>query len=156
VVKKLDKLTYPPLENHVGASLWRLSELWKKRFDAEMVALGHDYFAEARSNILRYIGPNGVSQSIVVKRMGLSKQAVQQLLDELVTEGVVTKLPDPKDQRGKLVVLTQLGLAALHDANKVKNRIQKDYEKLIGAERLTRLVADLELLTGLIVRPDEE
>jgi DNA-binding MarR family transcriptional regulator len=152
LVKKIDKLTFPPLEKHVGANLWQMSELWKKRFDAEMVELGHSYFAEARSNILRYVGPNGVSQSTVVKRMGLSKQAVQQLIDDLVVDGVVTRKPDPGDKRGKLIVLTQLGLSALHDANKVKKRIEKEYEKMIGVERLANLVADLELLANQILK----
>jgi DNA-binding MarR family transcriptional regulator len=152
LVNKLDEITFPPLEKHVGATLWQMSELWKKRFDAEMVELGYAYFAEARSNILRYVGPSGISQSTIVKRMGLSKQAVQQLIDDLVVDGVVVRQPDPKDKRGKLIVLTQLGLAALHDANKVKKRIEKEYEKMIGAERLANLIADLELLANQVLK----
>jgi DNA-binding MarR family transcriptional regulator len=147
LVKKLDKLTYPPLEDHIGVQLWMLSEAWKAQFDAEMVALGYGYFAEARSNVLRFVGPRGTPQSKIVKLMGLSKQAVQQLIDELVAEGVVEREADPADKRGKLVVLTQAGLAALHDANRVKRQIMTEYGKLLGVRKLnelTSLLGELE------------
>jgi DNA-binding MarR family transcriptional regulator len=148
VVKKLDVLTYPSLEEHIGARLWMLSELWKARFDAEMVALGHSYFGEARSNVLRYVGPKGTSQSLIVKRMGHSKQAVQQLIDDLVEEGVVRRESDPSDKRGKLVVLTQRGLIAMHDANRVKKKIEQEYEKAIGTGKLRELSDVLDHLAS--------
>ena len=151
MVKKIDKLGFPPLEKHVGLALWQMSELWEKRFGAEMVELGHTYFSEARSNILRFVGPKGVSQASVVKRMGLSKQAVQQLIEELVMDGVVAKKPDPIDRRGRLIVLTQSGLSAMHDANIVKKRIEKEYEKMIGSEKLSNLIEVLQLLSSQIL-----
>ena len=150
MVKHLDKITFPPVEDHIGARLWHMSEVWKARFDADMVAMGHAYFAEARSSILRYLGPGGAPQSAIVARMGLSKQAVQQLLDDLVADGVVERSTDPGDRRGKLVSLTQKGLRALHDANKVKKRIARDYEKLIGADRLATLMQVLDELAVAI------
>ena len=144
MVKTLDKMTYPPVEDHIGSRLWRLSELWKQEFDAEMVGLGHTYFGEARSNLIRYIGPGGVPQSVIVARMKLSKQAVQQLLDGLVEDGVVERHPDPSDRRGKLIMLTQKGLQVLHDANRVKRRIDRDYEKCIGPKKFASLMQALE------------
>lgn len=146
MVKLLDELSYPPLEDHVGWRLWRLSELWKSQFDAAMVEIGHTWFAEARGNVVRYLGPKGLPQSKLVLRMRLTKQAVQQLLDELVVDGIVERKPDPNDKRGKLIVLTQKGLRALYDANKIKKRIERDYEKLIGSKRLSILMETLDEL----------
>ena len=139
MVKKIDELKYPPLEKHVGAGLWRLSEIWKRLFDGEMVALGYPYFAEARANILRYVGPKGAAQTTIVKHMGLSKQAVQQLIDELVKDGVVKKIPDPEDGRSNIIILTQAGLAAMHDANIVKRKIEKQFSKLVGSGEIAEL-----------------
>jgi DNA-binding MarR family transcriptional regulator len=150
MVKKLDKIPYPPLEDHIGVQLWRLSAKWKAQFDFEMVALGYSYFAEARSNVLRFVGPKGTPQSKIVRLMGLSKQAVQQLIDELVVDGVVEREADPADKRGKLIVLTQAGLAALHDANRVKRQIMQDYGKLLGARKLSDLTALLTELDQLV------
>ena len=150
LVKKTDELKYPPLEKHVGARLWRLSEMWKRLFDQEMMALGYPYFAEARGNILRYVGPKGVGQGAIVRRMGLSKQAVQQLIDELVKDGVIKKTPDPEDGRSNIIILTQAGLAAMHDANIVKRKIEQRYMKLIGQSKLNHLNDMLdELADGL-------
>lgn len=150
MVKQIDELKYPPLEQHVGARLWRLSEMWKRQFDQEMGALGYPYFAEARGNVLRFVGPKGVGQAVIVKRMGFSKQAVQQLIDELVNDGVVKRLPDPEDGRGNIVVLTQAGLSAMHHANVVKRKIEQKYVKLLGSTKLTHLNDILdELADGL-------
>ena len=115
-----------------------------------MVEIGHTWFAEARGNVVRHLGPKGLPQSKLVLRMGLTKQAVQQLLDELVVDGIVERKPDPNDKRGKLIVLTQKGLLALHDANKVKKRIERDYEKLIGSKKLSILMETLDELAAAL------
>jgi DNA-binding MarR family transcriptional regulator len=151
IVKQIDYTRpYPPLEDHVGWRLWRLSELWKSQFDGAMVKTGHEWFAEARGNVARHLGPRGLPQSKLALRMGLTKQAVQQLLDELVRDGVVERKPDPHDKRGKLIILTQEGLRALHDANRIKKRIEKDYEKLIGPRKFGVLIETLEELAAAL------
>jgi DNA-binding MarR family transcriptional regulator len=146
MVNLLDDLPYPPLEDHVGWRLWRLSELWKSQFEGAMAESGHPWFAEARGNVVRHLGPKGLPQSKLAVRMGLTKQAVQQLLDELAVDGIIERKPDPADRRGKLIVLTKSGLEALYDANKVKKRIERDYEKLIGPKKFAALMEALENL----------
>jgi DNA-binding MarR family transcriptional regulator len=150
MVKLLDELRYPPLEDHVGWSLWRLSELWESQFDGAMVEAGHSWFAEARGNVVRHLGPKGLPQSKLTLRMGLTKQAVQQLLDELVGDDIIERRPDPNDKRGKLIVLTQKGLRALHDANRIKKRIEKDYEKLIGPRKFGVFMKTLDELAAAL------
>jgi DNA-binding MarR family transcriptional regulator len=152
MVKTLDEISYPRLEDHVGLYLWRLSELWKSEFDARMVEKGHAYFAEARSNVLRYVDRDGTSQKLIAARMGLSKQAVQQLIDDLASDGVVRRLPDPRDKRGKLVLLTQDGIRALHDANRVKKQIEQKYKKMIGPAKLSVLVKLLDELAVSLLK----
>jgi DNA-binding MarR family transcriptional regulator len=156
VVKHLDELTFPALENHIGWSLWRMAEIWKQRFDSEMVALGHSYFGEARSNILRYVGPDGTTQATLVKKMGLTKQAVQQLLDDLVEDHVIARKPNPEDKRGNIIVLTQAGLKAMHDAGKVKKLIEKSYSKLIGPANLAALIKELDTLADKVTQEDAD
>jgi DNA-binding MarR family transcriptional regulator len=135
MVKKIDEINYPPLEDHIGIRLWRASELWKTTFDEEMIALGHVYFGEARSGVLRHVAPDGTRQSEIVQRMGLSK-----LIDELEAEGVVQRQKDAKDGRGKLVTLTQKGVRTMHDANKVKRKLQRKYADAVGNQRMATLM----------------
>lgn len=136
----------PPLIEHVGWRLWRASQQWMRRFSAEMVEAGYPVFAEARSQLIPYILREGTRQSELVACMGLSKQAVQQLVAGLEEDGLVERLPDPDDRRGKVVAFTPQGLALLAAANEVKKRIEKDYRARLGAERFAQLVQALDQL----------
>jgi DNA-binding MarR family transcriptional regulator len=146
LVKKIDDIAYPPLEDHIGVKLWNVAELWKHQFDAAMIELGYGYFAEARSQILRYVGPQGTRQSKIVRRMGMTKQAVQQLVDELEADGVVRRASDKNDARGKIVLLAPKGIAALQDANRVKRDLQRRWSQRLGSGNMMTLMRWLEEL----------
>jgi DNA-binding MarR family transcriptional regulator len=136
----------PPLIEHVGWRLWRASQQWMRRFSAEMVEAGYPVFAEARAQLIPHIAREGSRQSELVARMGLSKQAVQQLIAGLEDDGLVERLPDLDDRRGKVVAFTPQGLALLAAANEVKKRIEKDYRARLGTERFAQLMQALDLL----------
>jgi DNA-binding MarR family transcriptional regulator len=145
MVKPLDENPVELLD-HVGWRLWRISGQWKALFEAGMRARGYKWFGEARSNVVGFIGRNGLRQKQLVIRMGLSKQAVQQLVDELVEEGIVERRPDPADLRGNIVTFTRAGRAMLRDANAVKLCIEDTYRKKIGDREFHRL---MEILRDL-------
>jgi len=142
MVKSLDEDT-PPLLDHVGWRLWRASRQWKDAFDAGMCERGYTWFGEARSNVIGFLERDGLAQSELVKRMGLSKQAVQQLVDELVVEGVVARRPNPADKRSNIVVFTRAGLSMLAEANSVKLAIEDAYRAKLGAKGLRDLMTAL-------------
>ncbi len=135
-----------PLIDHIGWRLWHAAMVWKARYTEEMVKAGHGWYAEARSNIIPHIAADGTKQSEIVREMGLTKQAVQQLVDDLELEGVVTRVPDPNDRRGKLVMFTEKGRRAQRDAVLVKRKVESEFRKKLGHEdfgRLFRLLHDL-------------
>ncbi len=119
---------------HIGWHLWRVNAAWKLRFEAVMQDKGHAWFGEARGNLLQFIGQNGTKQSAITKRSGLSKQAIQQLVDELVQDNVVLRLPDPQDQRAKIITYTPKGLQVLRDANAAKQEIEQDFAAILGVK----------------------
>ena len=125
--------------DHIGWWLWRAATIWKTRFAEEMVAAGHGWYAEARSSLVPYIGPNGTRQAELVRRIGLTKQAVQQLVDDLEREGVVVRRPDPHDQRAKIVAFTNKGLAAQRDANRIKRSIETAWRERLGVTDIDQL-----------------
>ena len=143
MVKQLDD-KLPPLIDHVGWRLWRLARQWKVEFDASMAARGHGWMAEARGAVVGHLRPGGLSQSALTAAMGISKQAVQQLVDELVAEQIVERVPDPDDKRGKIVRLLPKGIKAIADGNEVKREIEARYAERIGADRLASLNAALD------------
>lgn len=148
MVKQLDEKSMPPLIDHVGWRLWRLARQWKVEFDKAMAARGHGWMAEARGAVVGNLRPGGLSQSALTTAMGISKQAVQQLVDELVAEGIVERVPDPEDGRGKIVRLMPKGIKAIADGNEVKREIEHRYGKLLGADRLAALNVALDELAG--------
>jgi DNA-binding MarR family transcriptional regulator len=142
----LDDKFAPALIDHVGWRLWRLARLWKDEFDAEMVRRGYPWITEARGAIIGQLRPGGLPQSALSAALGVSKQAVQQFVDELVAEGAVERVPDPDDGRGKIVRLTARGVASITDGNAVKREIERRYRRRAGAERFAVLQEVLEEL----------
>ena len=142
----LDEKSGPVLIDHVGVRLWRLANRWKVEFESEMLARGYPWVAEARGAIIGHLRPGGLPQSALAGALGVSKQAVQQFVDELVEEGVVERVADPADGRGKIVRLTTLGVGFIEDGNEVKRAIERRYRGKIGKQRLADLNATLEEL----------
>ncbi len=147
IVKSLDDIGFPELLDHVGVRLWRAAALWKSEFDAGMVAAGHAVFAHARSGLLAHMDRGGTRQADLVQRSGLTKQAVQQFIDELAADGIVERIRDPQDGRGRIVVFTQRGREVLADANVVKRRVEERFRRKLGAERFRELLAALKDLS---------
>jgi DNA-binding MarR family transcriptional regulator len=71
---------------------------------------------------------------------------VQQFVDQLVEEGAVERVVDPRDARGRLVRLTARGVAFIEEGNAVKREIERGYAKRIGRVRLDALNAALDEL----------
>ncbi|MBZ9991651.1 MarR family winged helix-turn-helix transcriptional regulator [Mesorhizobium sp. BH1-1-5] len=145
MVKKLDEKSVA-LPDHVGWRLWQASRAWQAEFAAAMRAAGHAWFSEARAGLLGHIPRNGTRQSALIERAATSKQAVQQLLDGLEAEGVIERLPDPRDGRGKLVRYTSKGLDALRDGDRIKLEIERGYIVRIGERRFAALMDALRAL----------
>ncbi|MER9139945.1 MarR family transcriptional regulator [Mesorhizobium sp. M0830] len=156
MVKHLDKKT-EALPDHIGWRLWQASRAWQAEFAAAMRSAGHGWFTEARAGLLGHIARAGIRQSALIERSAISKQAVQQLLDGLEAEGIVERLPDPQDGRGKLVRHTRKGLDALRDGDRIKMEIERRYVSRIGEERFTALMGALRALAaGEAAATDED
>jgi len=145
MVKELDEKT-DALPDHVGWRLWQVSRAWQAEFAAAMRAAGHGWFTEARAGLLGHIPRGGTRQSALIDRSAISKQAVQQLLDGLEADGVLERLPDPMDGRGKLVRYTRKGLDALRDGDRIKLQIEQGYIARLGQQRFAALMDALRSL----------
>ena len=134
----------PAVIDHVGWRLFEAFRLWKEAFVAGMVERGYSWFSEARANLIGYMEVEGLRQTELVRRSGLTKQAVQQLLDDLVADGVLARIRDPSDGRGNLVVFTEDGQRMRRDANIVKRRIERAWRRHMGDARFDELMSILK------------
>jgi DNA-binding MarR family transcriptional regulator len=125
--------------DHIGWLLWRASQDWNVEFVERMQAAGHSWFTAARSTLMGHIALKGTKQGLLVDRIGISKQAVQQLIDGLEADGILERVADPDDKRGRIVRLTDAGRAAMKDANRIKLEIEAGYRARIGDDEFARL-----------------
>jgi DNA-binding MarR family transcriptional regulator len=147
LVKQLDERNSAELIDHFGWQLWRLSRQWKAEFDAAITAAGHGWMTQAQGAVVGQLRQAGVPQAELARVLGITKQAVQQLVDVLVADGLVRRVVDPADKRGRIVELTPSGAKALEEGNRIKRQIEERYSARLGTDRFAALTAMLEELT---------
>lgn len=98
---------------------------------------------------LRY-SPVPLPAASIARNMGLTRQAVQRILDLLAEHGLVVFKANPHHQRAKLVVLTPTGTAAVTGAEKAVAPFDQAIADRVGAERIRQAVKTLEEMNAVI------
>ncbi|NUO44298.1 MAG: MarR family transcriptional regulator [Streptomyces sp.] len=77
--------------------------------------------------VLRYLaGSEGALQRELSTRLGYDPSAIVGLVDDLEKLGLTERRPSPDDRRGKIVLLTEKGLAFLRDTDEAGRRVTND------------------------------
>jgi DNA-binding MarR family transcriptional regulator len=132
----------------LGQLLGLAATQWRKRLREDVAARGFPFFSEARSEVLAHLPAEGLPQAALAPRMGISKQAVQQFIDQLVADGVVVREADPGDKRLKTIRLTELGLRAREEAGRVRQSLDAELRLAVGDKSYKRLRKALRKLVG--------
>jgi DNA-binding MarR family transcriptional regulator len=90
--------------------------------------------------------------SHIARNMGLTRQAVQRVVDLLAKRGFVNLEENPHHQRAKLVVLTSGGRNALAAAEVSVAEVDRVCIDRIGAERVAEAIAVLGELREVLVQ----
>jgi DNA-binding MarR family transcriptional regulator len=106
----------------------------------------------AHTQLFPHIDLDGTRATDLAARVGITKQAVGQLVDELVALGLLERQDDPRDRRAQLIRFTDEGLAELVRGFDVLDGIERELGKLVGAATLARLRRDLATLTPALAR----
>jgi DNA-binding MarR family transcriptional regulator len=102
----------------------------------------------AAADLLGHLSLSGISQSLLADRVGLTKQAVQQSLDQLEKLGMIRRAPDPVDRRAKYVLLTEAGLLALETRRDAEKEAEKVLRNSLGRKALKQLGKGLRKLSA--------
>ena len=102
--------------------------------------MGFEGLRAAHTNLFPHIDLGGTRLTDLARRVGISKQAVGQLVDELEEMGALERVPDPEDGRAKLIrfgsddegSLLLRGLAVLGE-------LETELEEHIGPRRMKEL-----------------
>lgn len=99
---------------------------------------GHD-LPLSQARVFQRIDPEGSRLSTLAKAAQLSKQTVGSIVDQLERAGYVRRVPDPRDARAKLVVITDLGRQLVEISLPVVREIEDEWRAHLGRTRTRQL-----------------
>ena len=104
----------------------------------------------AHTALLPHIDLDGTRISVLADRVGITKQAVGQLVDELERIGMCERVADPSDGRAKLVRFTNKGRRGLLEGLELLRSVEAEFSEVIGPRRMQQLHRTLtDMLTVL-------
>lgn len=99
---------------------------WEELVDelfTKLATAGFDDLRPVHRSIIRDIMVEGLRPTDLATRLGLSKQAVNDILRELETKGYILLGPDPEDGRAKRIVVTDRGRRLATTAARLSHEI---------------------------------
>jgi DNA-binding MarR family transcriptional regulator len=144
---------------------WRQTHLGRllghamRRFDARVLQLmagnpdvplalsnlaARGQVSAAHIHITRHLALEGSRLTELAAQAGMSKQAMGKLVDQCDAWGLVTRLPDARDARARLVCFTPDGLAWLQAFEQAVGQAEAELRQAVGPEIATVMALGLE------------
>lgn len=98
---------------------------------------------------LRY-GSEPLPTAWIARNMGMTRQAVQRIVDLLASDGLVEFRPNPHHRRAKLVALTEAGVDAVDRAEQAVGLIDRAIAESLGSKRIADAIATLQAMNAVI------
>ncbi len=123
-----------------GQLLMKAARLFNERALALVRERSWREIRPAHTSLFPHIDLEGTRITEIARRVGISKQAVGQLVDELAEMGAVERIPDPDDGRAKLVRFAQTnGRSVIFDGLEILRELEGDLATKVGARRMEGL-----------------
>jgi DNA-binding MarR family transcriptional regulator len=120
----------------VPALVQALARSGTERLRADFAAQGMAGLRPVHAVLLVPLLGGGRHASDLAETLGVSRQAVAQVVTRLEQDGYLTRITDPGDARAKLICLTPRGRAALRAMRATAVAIEEEWRARLGAERL--------------------
>ncbi|MBD2858087.1 winged helix-turn-helix transcriptional regulator [Spongiibacter sp. KMU-158] len=118
---------------------------------ASLEAAGWDRVTRTRSMLMVLISAGVNRPADLARSIGVSRQAIHQLIQGMKEEGIVELAADPNDRRAKTVQFSPKADQLRTDAAKIVAGIEKELSKRIGATEFKILKKTLGMDWGKIV-----
>ncbi len=132
----MSSLEVPPL---IGALLRVPSHAIHRRLIEELNRAGFGDLRLPHMGVLQYPGPEGCRPGELAERAGMSKQAMNQLLQSLERLGYIRRSDTETDGRARIVRLTERGRAASAKMIEILVNVEADWRETLGDKRFSRL-----------------
>ena len=104
----------------------------------------------AHTALFPHLDFDGIRLTDLAARVGVTKQAVGQLVDDLADLGMVERISDPTDKRARRVRFSRRGHAALLQGLGVLREIEDTLGAAVGRKRMRELHETLKLIVGAL------
>ena len=95
---------------------------------------------------------NGVARAAELARvLGVSRQAIQQQINDLEQDDIVTQIPDPNDKRANRIVFSERGARLIHTAMSTLREAEQVLAMRVGYDAMESLRGALAMDWGRIV-----
>lgn len=125
-------------ELNIGLLLFIPYRSLENRVFEALRAAGYD-ITPAQMKVVQRIGPNGTRLTELAEQAQVTKQTAGFLVDQLEKAGWVERVPDPTDQRARLVRISERGKAATPIANGVVAEVEAEWTAHLGKQRMEQL-----------------
>ena len=132
----------------IGALLRVPSQVIHRRLIADLNRAGFDDLRLPHIAVLSYPSADGCRPSELAERAGMSKQAMNQLLQSLENLGYIKRVSAETDGRARVVRFTERGLAAWNKEFEILAEIEAEWRAVLGDKAFEGLK---EVLTELWV-----
>jgi DNA-binding MarR family transcriptional regulator len=114
---------------------------------------GRPRLRRSHTSLLPHIDLEGTRITDLAERLGVTKQAASQLVDDLEAVGVLAREPDPDDARARRVVFTRLGREGLLEGLALLRDMESELARSIGDESMHGLRRALVAILATLQQP---
>ena|SRR5579871_472128 len=132
-------LSFKTSEMLIGALLRVPAQAIQRRIIRQLNAAGFDGLSMPHMAVLQFPGPDGVRPGTLAERAGMSKQAMNRLLQSLEDLGYVVRCDAPDGGRARIVRFTKRGRAAYSKILGTLREIEREWSAELGPDDFARL-----------------
>jgi DNA-binding MarR family transcriptional regulator len=132
----------------IGALLRACWQSVRDRIEDDLRARGFEDIGAAHLAVLQWPSPRGVRVTTLASRARMSRQAMNYLIRELEGTGYLERRRDPSDGRARMVHLTKRGEAAIRSIRASVRRLEREWERDLGARRFAQFLSALVELSS--------
>jgi DNA-binding MarR family transcriptional regulator len=123
----------------IGALLRLPAQAIHRRLVADLNSAGFHELHLPHIAVFQYPGPDGCRPSELAERSGMSKQAMNQLLQSLEQLGYIRRRDSAEDGRARVVHFTERGHAAWNKIIEILLEIETEWRATLGDKHFDQL-----------------
>ena len=133
-------------DEHLGRLLRSTYRHFNTRMMQKLQEVGYEDLTQFQAEILSYIELDGTRIKSLTLKLGITKQAVGEVVSQLVAAGYIKKTVSPQDKRVQLLRFAKKGEQFLFDEHRLKAEIELEYMSILGRKEFENLQKALQII----------